>query len=83
MTMQPRLNIVTLGVSDLDRSRAFYEKGLGWRVSPASQGDIVFFQLVGIVLALGYALHGGWSLLHRPRFVTTEVAAFCSAGRGT
>jgi hypothetical protein len=31
---------------------------------------------VGIALAVGHALHGGWSLLHRPRLVTTEVAAW-------
>jgi hypothetical protein len=49
--MEPRLNIVTLGVSDLGRSRAFYE-ALGWTASSASQGDIVFFQLGGMVLAL-------------------------------
>ena len=27
-------------------------------------------------LALGYAVHGVWSLMHRPRLVTTEVAAW-------
>ncbi len=50
--MEPRISIVTLGVADLARSRAFYEKGLGWKASDASQGDIVFFQLGGVVLAL-------------------------------
>lgn len=50
--MNPQLNIVTLGVSDLGKARNFYESGLGWKVSSASQGDIVFFQLGGIVLAL-------------------------------
>lgn len=49
--MQPRLGLVTLGVRDLAASRAFYER-LGWRVSGASGGDIVFFQLGAMVLAL-------------------------------
>lgn len=51
MKVEPRLNIITLGVSDLKKARKFYE-GLGWKASSASQGDIVFFQLGGIVLAL-------------------------------
>jgi hypothetical protein len=49
--MQPRLNIVTLGVYDLVRARTFYE-ALGWRASSASQGDIVFFEAGGAVMAL-------------------------------
>ena len=52
MAIEARLNIVTLGVSDLENARQFYENGLGWKASSASQGDIVFFQLGGIVLAL-------------------------------
>ena len=50
--MRQKLNIITLGVADLNRALAFYEKGLGWKKSAASQGDIAFFQLGGIVLAL-------------------------------
>ena len=49
---EPRISLITLGVADLARARAFYENGLGWRASPASQGDIVFFQLGGLALAL-------------------------------
>jgi catechol 2,3-dioxygenase-like lactoylglutathione lyase family enzyme len=49
---EPRVSLITLGVEDLARARAFYETGLGWRVAPASQGDIVFFQLAGFALAL-------------------------------
>jgi hypothetical protein len=49
--MEQRLNIVTLGVSDLAASRAFYAR-LGWRESSASQQGIAFFQAGGIVLAL-------------------------------
>ncbi|WP_349368128.1 VOC family protein [Salinarimonas sp.] len=50
--MEQRLSIVTLGVADVARSRAFYEGGLGWRVSPASNARIVFIQLGGMALAL-------------------------------
>lgn len=50
--MQQRISVITLGVSDLARSRAFYETGLGWQASPRSQDDIVFYQAGGMVLAL-------------------------------
>jgi catechol 2,3-dioxygenase-like lactoylglutathione lyase family enzyme len=53
--MEQRLSLVTLGVADLARSRAFYEGGLGWRISPASTEGVVFIQLGGMALALyGY-----------------------------
>jgi uncharacterized protein len=52
MEIEPRLSIVTLGVADLVRARRFYEEGLGWKASSASQGNIVFFQLGGMALAL-------------------------------
>ncbi len=49
---EPRISLITLGVEDLIRARRFYEAGLGWQASPASQGDIVFYQLGGLALAL-------------------------------
>lgn len=49
--MEQRLSIVTLGVSDLSRSREFYER-LGWRSSTASSEAIVFFQAGCMALAL-------------------------------
>lgn len=49
--MQPRLTLVTLGVTDLEKSRAFYE-AWGWKASSASQPSVVFFQANGLVLAL-------------------------------
>ncbi|KAA2236331.1 VOC family protein [Salinarimonas soli] len=49
--MEPRLSLVTLGVADLARARAFYE-GLGWRLSPASQEGVAFYQGNGLALAL-------------------------------
>ena len=50
--MQQRISVVTLGVADLERSRAFYETGLGWQPARQSQGDVVFYQAGGLVLAL-------------------------------
>ena len=49
--MEQRVSVVTLGVADLERSRRFYEDGLGWRRGNAHK-DIIFFQLPGSVLAL-------------------------------
>ena len=49
--MEPRISLVTLGVADLPRARAFYE-ALGWRASPASQEGVVFFQANGLALSL-------------------------------
>lgn len=49
--MDQRVSFITLGVSDLGRSKAFYER-LGWTASPASQDSIVFFDLNGVVLGL-------------------------------
>ncbi|MGF1472093.1 MAG: VOC family protein [Rubrobacteraceae bacterium] len=50
--MEPRVNIVTLGVNDLQRAVAFYRDGLGWPVSGASNEGIAFFKTRGTVLAL-------------------------------
>ncbi|WP_322522052.1 VOC family protein [Guyparkeria halophila] len=49
--MEQRLSVITLGVADLARSRAFYEQGLSWTVGQAAE-SVVFFQLNGIILAL-------------------------------
>lgn len=49
--MEPRVSLVTLGVADLARARAFYER-FGFQASSASQGDIVFFQAGALGLAL-------------------------------
>lgn len=49
--MFPRsISLITLGVADLERSRAFYA-ALGWEAAQAPEG-VVFIQLVGQVLAL-------------------------------
>lgn len=49
--MEPRVSLVTLGVADLARARAFYEK-LGFRASSVGGGDVVFFQAGGMALSL-------------------------------
>ncbi len=50
--MEPRINLITLGVKDLKASLKFYEEGLGWKTSDASQDNVAFFQLGNIVLSL-------------------------------
>lgn len=49
--MEPRISLITLGVEDLSRSRAFYEK-IGWVASPQSNDDVVFFQAGGSIFGL-------------------------------
>ncbi len=67
--MEPHLSLVTLGVASLEVSRAFYES-FGWKASSASQGDIVFFQMNGLALAL------------HPRDMLAEDARVAEAGSG-
>jgi catechol 2,3-dioxygenase-like lactoylglutathione lyase family enzyme len=49
--MEQRLSLVTLGVTDLARARAFYE-ALGWRTGAAPGDDVAFFQAGGMIVAL-------------------------------
>ena len=49
--MEQRVSVVTLGVSDLARARAFYE-GLGWTTRAEPGADVVFFQAGGLVFSL-------------------------------
>jgi len=49
--MEQRVSLVTLGVTDLARARAFYE-ALGWKTDASPADDVVFFQAGGSVLAL-------------------------------
>ena len=49
--MEQRLSMITLGVSDLPRSKAFYEQIVGWKSSPGPEG-IVFFDLGWIIFSL-------------------------------
>ena len=49
--MEQRVSLVTLGVRDLRRARAFYE-GLGWKSRAKDDDDVVFFQTGGMVVSL-------------------------------
>ena len=49
--MEQRVSLVTLGVRDLARARAFYE-GLGWTTRAEPGDDVVFFRTGGMVVAL-------------------------------
>jgi catechol 2,3-dioxygenase-like lactoylglutathione lyase family enzyme len=77
--MEQRLSLVTLGVSNLARAKAFYES-LGWVTNTDPKLDVVFFQAGGMVVALwdraslaedsGVADGGGWggvTLAHNVR----------------
>jgi uncharacterized protein len=67
--MEQRVSLVTLGVRDLARARAFYET-LGWRTNAAPGDEVVFFQAGGMIIALwgraelaedsGVEDSGGW-----------------------
>jgi predicted lactoylglutathione lyase len=77
--MEQRVSLVTLGVGDLSRSRAFYE-ALGWQTGAEPDDDVVFFQTGGMIVALwsrqqlaedsGVDDFGGWggiTLAHNVR----------------
>lgn len=93
--MDPRLNVVSLGVGDLGRALRFYRDGLGWK--PAlHQGDFALFDLGGVALALysrdvlaedaGARDAGGWggvTLAQNVRSaeeVDAVIAAACASG---
>ena len=91
--MEQRLSLVTLGVSDLSRARAFYER-LGWTTGAGPDDDVVFFQAGGMIVALwsraslaedsGVEDGGGWggvTLAYNTRS-TDEVDAVVEEARG-
>ena len=49
--MEQRVSVVTLGVGDKEKSRAFYE-GMGWKGVGGEGDDPVFFQAGGLVIGL-------------------------------
>jgi catechol 2,3-dioxygenase-like lactoylglutathione lyase family enzyme len=49
--VEQRVSLITLGVSDLARARAFYE-GMGWTTRAEPGDDVVFFRTPGCILAL-------------------------------
>ena len=47
--MQQQISVITLGVSDLARSKRFYVEGFGWK--PAFENpEIAFYQMNGLML---------------------------------
>jgi predicted lactoylglutathione lyase len=93
--VEQRVSLVTLGVTDLERARAFYE-ALGWRTNAAPGDDVVFFRAVGMIVALwsraslaedsGVEDGGGWggvTLAHNvrsPEEVDAVIAEAEAAG---
>ena len=55
--MEQRISLVTLGVANLVRARAFYE-AMGWRGALQPDDEVCFFQAGGIVFGLWTALGG-------------------------
>jgi uncharacterized protein len=93
--VQQRVSLITLGVRDLGRSRAFYE-ALGWTTRAQPGDDVVFFQAGGMIVALwdraslaedsGVEDAGGWggiTLAHNvrsPEEVDAIIAEADAAG---
>jgi catechol 2,3-dioxygenase-like lactoylglutathione lyase family enzyme len=51
--MEQRVTLITLGVSDLERSRRFYVDGLKWAPVMVVEGEVVFFNVgPGLVVGL-------------------------------
>src|ERR671921_170688 len=50
--MEPRVSLLTLGVSDLERAVAFYRDGLGLPKSEIGGEEVAFFKTGGVVIAL-------------------------------
>lgn len=47
--MQQQISVVTLGISEIPRSKQFYVEGFGWR--PVFQNaEVVFYQMNGLML---------------------------------
>ena len=50
--MEPRISIITFGVTDLERSYRFYKDGLGFPASGKPDDGIVFFKTAGARFAI-------------------------------
>src|SRR5436305_12981352 len=79
--MEQRISMVTLGVRDLARARAFYE-ALGWSGAQQPDNEVAFYQAGGMVFGLWAALGGhgapGVELAHNVR-TPEEVDALLAA----
>ncbi len=90
--MDQRLSLVTLGVADIERAKAFYE-ALGWVTNTDPGMGVYFFQAGGMVVAVwdraelakdsGVEDSGGWggiTLAYNTR-TTAEVDAVIEEAR--
>lgn len=68
--MKPRINMITLGVADMEKSIHFYEKGLGLPRMPF-EGGAAFFTLNGSWLSLYQ-----WDALAEDATVSRDGAGF-------
>ena len=52
--MRPHVSLITLGISDLDRSIRFYGDGLGWKRSSigVETNEVAFFHTNGSILVV-------------------------------
>jgi hypothetical protein len=82
--VEQRISLVTLGVKDLARARAFYE-ALGWTGARQPDDEVCFFQAGGMVVGLWTALGGhgapGIELAHNVRTPEEVDAVLAEAQR--
>jgi len=82
--MEQRISLVTLGVKDLARARAFYE-ALGWAGAQQPDDEVAFYQAGGMVFGLWAALGGhgapGVELAHNVRSPEQVDAVLAEAKR--
>ncbi len=75
--MQPRVDLISLGVRSVDASRRFYVDGLGWPVHREVPGEVLFIQANhGLILSLWDAgqMHGYTGYFADPDGYRWEVA---------
>jgi hypothetical protein len=82
--MEQRVSLVTLGVTDLGRARAFYE-ALGWHGAQQPDDEVCFFQAGDMVFGLWTALGGhgapGIELAHNVRSSAEAESVLAEAQR--
>lgn len=82
--MEQRISLVTLGVRDLARARAFYE-ALGWGGAQQPDDEVAFYQAGGMIFGLWTALGGhgapGIELAHNVRSPEQVDAVLSEAER--
>lgn len=55
--MEPRVTLITIGVSDLPRAVRFYRDGLGWPTTHKDGDPVAFFNTAGTRLSLYPLVH--------------------------